>query len=91
MKEKLLVSLEPMPIEIQEQISEKKIKECIGKIEIKNSIGTCCFLKLPIFNNNQKMKTLLTSNHIINENYFKDKDSRFLEVEINEKKKKLIY
>ena len=85
MYQNLLVSSDPMPNEIQEQISKKKIKECVGKLELKNSLATCFFIKLPIFNNNHKMKVLLTNNHVINDDYLKN--SKTLTVEINEKKK----
>ena len=85
MNQNLLVSSDPMPNEIQEQISKKKIKECVGKIELKDSLATCFFIKLPIYNNNHKMKALLTNNHVINKDYLEN--SKTLTVEINEKKK----
>ena len=90
MSKSLLVSSDPMPNELQEEIYKKKIKECVGKLEINNSIkATCFFLKLPIFKNNHTMKALLTNNHVINNNYFKDKNSKPLIVEINGEQKKI--
>jgi V8-like Glu-specific endopeptidase len=84
----LLVSSDPMPNELQEEIYKKKIKECVGKLEINNSIkATCFFLKLPIFKNNHTMKVLLTNNHVISIDYLKDKNAIPLKVEINGKQK----
>jgi len=88
MSKNLLVSSDPMPNKIQEEIYEKKIKECVGKLEINNSIkATCFFLKLPIFKNNHTMKVLLTNNHVINIDYLEDKKAKPLKVEINGKQK----
>ena len=60
---------EPMPNELQEEISKKKIKNCIGEITTESGkIGTCFFLNFSKLLNNEDMIMLITNNHVINKN-----------------------
>ena len=90
-KEKLLKPNDPMPNKLQEEISKKGIKECIGKLHVEKKNGTCFFIKLPILGNNETMNVLLTNNHIICETDIENlkKENKTLNVEINEKEKKI--
>ena len=89
---KLLKPNDPMPNKLQEEISKKGIKECIGKLHLENNkFGTCFFIKLPILGNNETMNVLMTNNHIICEEDIEKlkKENKTLNVEINEKEKKI--
>ena len=88
----IMKSKKPEKYKLQEEIINKKIKLCIGKIVFGNTFGSCCF----IFIKEKNLKIILTSNHVITKESLKSKDKINIYVEdtkkeINLKKKRFIY
>ena len=83
-KEKLLDKC-PLPVTIEgtTQILYQ-LKNCICKIENKNGKGTGFFCNIPY--NNNKLKVLITNNHIINEEILAN--NKIIKVSINDDKEK---
>ena len=83
-KEKLLDKC-PLPVRIEgtTQILYQ-LKNCICKIENENGKGTGFFCNIPY--NNNKLKVLITNNHIINEEILSN--NKIIKVSINDDKEK---
>ena len=69
-KEKLVKNaIEPVSIEKTETII-KQMKKCVCKIHINGTTGTGFFAEIPY--KNEKIKVLITNNHVLGENEIKN-------------------
>jgi hypothetical protein len=91
--EKKIEKKEPQFFELNEEMVNNNIKQCVGKIMGKvKGIGTCSF----VFFRQMNIKFKLTNNHVVSEEFLKSKDKIVIEIakikkEINLKKERVIY
>ena len=91
--EKKIEKKEPQFFELNEEMVNNNIKQCVGKIMGKvKGIGTCSF----VFFRQMNIKFILTNNHVVSEEFLKSKDKIVIEIdkiekEINLKKERVIY